>query len=55
MISIAEYACCKFCKIEVVSEDNFLAECSKCSALMKLSCCSHTMSAKFVVSGDGSG
>lgn len=55
MISIAEYACCKFCKSKVVSEDNLLAECSKCSALMKLSCCSQTKSAKFVVSEDSSG
>ena len=55
VISIAEYACCKFCKSKVVSEDNLLAECSKCSALMKLSCCNQTKSAKFVVSEDSSG
>ena len=55
VISIAEYACCKFCKSKVVSEDNLLAECSKCSALMKLSCCSQTKSAKFVVSEHSSG
>ena len=53
VISIAEYACCKFCKSKVVSEDNLLAECSKCSALRKLSCCSQTKSAKLVVSEDG--
>lgn len=48
VISTAEYASCKVCKSKVVSEEN-VAECSKCSVVMKLSLCSQSKSAKFIV------
>ena len=44
VISTAEYACCKVCKCKVVSEDDVVAECTKCCAVMKLSSCSQSKS-----------
>ena len=55
VISTTEYACCKVCKSKVVSEDGVIAECTKCCAVMKLSSCSQSKSAKFIVTDAASG
>lgn len=55
VISTTEYACCKVCKSKVVSEDGIIAECSKCRAVMKVSFCGQSKSAKFIVTDAASG
>ena len=54
VISTSEYLSCKFCHSKVVSEDDVFAECTKCSAVMKLSYYTETKSAKFVVTDKSS-
>ena len=54
VISTSEYLSCKFCHSKVVSEDDVFAECTKCSAVMKLSYCTETKSATFVVTDETS-
>lgn len=49
VISENEYLSCKFCRSKAVSEDGVIAECCKCSAMMKVSVCEQMKSAKFVV------
>lgn len=51
VISVAEYRCCKLCRSKVEIQD-VLATCTKCSAVMKVSRCCESKSAKFVVSQD---
>lgn len=49
VISTAEYLSCKMCKSKALSEDGLIAECTKCSCMMKISCCGQSKSAKFIV------
>ena len=51
VISVAEYHCCKLCRSKVEIQD-VLATCTKCSAVMKVTCCCESKSAKFVVTQD---
>ena len=37
VISVSEYHSCRFCWSKVVPEDDGIAECTKCSALMRIS------------------
>ena len=53
-ISTFEYLSCKFCHSKVVSEVDLFAEYSKCSAMMKMSYCKETKSAKFMVMDESS-
>ncbi len=55
VLSSTEYLSCKFCHSKVGSDDGVVAECSKCAAVMKVSCCEQSKSAKFVVQGKSSG
>ena len=52
VISATEYLSCKFCRAKVVPEDEVLAECSKCGAMMKVLHCGKNKAAKFVVTED---
>ena len=49
VISTAEYLSCKVRRSKALSEDGLIAECTKCSCVMKTSCCGQSKSAKFVV------
>ena len=53
MISTSECPSCKFYPSKVVSEDGLFGEYSRCSAVMEMSYCEETKSAKFVLM-DGS-
>ena len=37
VISVSKYNSCRFCRSKVVPEDYGVAECTKCSALMRIS------------------
>ena len=52
VISSSEYLSCKFCRSKAVASDELVAECSKCNAVMKVSCCEKTKAAKFVVTDE---
>jgi len=49
VLSTSEYLSCKFCRSKAVPEDGVVAECQKCSAVMKASSCQQSKLARFVV------
>ena len=54
VLSSTEYLSCRFCRSKIVPDDEILGECSKCCALMKVSTCEKTKSAKVVVAEESS-
>lgn len=48
VLSTSEYLSCKFCRSKAVSEDGVVAECQKCSAVMKASNCEQSKSARLL-------
>ena len=55
VISTSEYRSCKYCRCKVVVDDDDMAECSKCHAVMKMSRCEEMKAAKFVVEDESRG
>ena len=53
VLASSEYRSCKFCKGKVACEDSVCAVCSKCSAVMKVSSCAVSKSAKIIVTDEG--
>ena len=49
VLSANQYLQCKFCRSKMTSTDGALAQCTKCSAVMKITSCEQAQSAKFVV------
>ena len=49
VVSTAEYRCCKVCRSKVEIQDDILAACTKCSAVMRVAFCEESKSAKFIV------
>ena len=52
VISVSEYNSYRFCRSKVVDEDDGVAECTKCGALMRISLCEKMQAAKFVVTDE---
>ena len=52
IVSVSEYLSCKFCRCKAAVEDE-IADCTKCSAVMKVTMCQEMKATKIVVADGG--